>query len=151
MSSKTITVGPRSMEEMAEFEKELNAIREEALAKVGDEDARYIKKILWTTRLLETTGRGLLMFGWFPPTWLLGVFLLGCAKIIDNMELGHNVMHGQFNFMNDRASRVTPSSGTTPAPAKAGATPTTSSTTPTPMSSARTATSATACCACPMT
>ena len=101
MSSKTITVGPRSMEEMAEFEKELNAIREEALAKVGDEDARYIKKILWTTRLLETTGRGLLMFGWFPPTWLLGVFLLGCAKIIDNMELGHNVMHGQFNFMND--------------------------------------------------
>jgi linoleoyl-CoA desaturase len=27
--------------------------------------------------------------------------LLGLSKIIDNMELGHNVMHGQFNFMND--------------------------------------------------
>jgi len=52
-------------------------------------------------RVLEASGRALMMFGWFPPTWLLGAFLLGLAKIIDNMELGHNVMHGQFNFMND--------------------------------------------------
>ncbi|MEY4765330.1 MAG: hypothetical protein RI907_2003 [Pseudomonadota bacterium] len=101
MNTKTITVGPRSMEEMAAFEREMDAIREEVWRKVGDEDARYIKRILWTVRALETAGRALMMFGWFPPTWLLGAFLLGCAKIIDNMELGHNVMHGQFNFMND--------------------------------------------------
>ncbi len=101
MSSKTITVGPRSMEEMAAFERDITAIREDVVRKVGDEDARYIRKILLTVRVLETTGRGLLMFGWFPPTWLLGSFLLGISKIIDNMELGHNVMHGQFNFMND--------------------------------------------------
>jgi fatty acid desaturase len=101
MNSKTITVGPRSMEEMAAFESEIDAIKADVWRKVGDEDARYIKKILLTVRLLEVAGRSLMMFGWFPPTWLLGAFLLGCAKIIDNMELGHNVMHGQFNFMND--------------------------------------------------
>ena len=101
MNTKTITVGPRTMEEMAAFEREMDAIRDEAWRKVGDEDARYIKTILATVRVLEVIGRGLMMFGWFPPTWLLGAFLLGCSKIIDNMELGHNVMHGQFNFMND--------------------------------------------------
>ncbi|MDF1764470.1 MAG: acyl-CoA desaturase, partial [Oleibacter sp.] len=26
---------------------------------------------------------------------------LGVAKILDNMEIGHNVMHGQYDFMND--------------------------------------------------
>jgi len=101
MNTKTITVGPRSMEEMAAFERDIDAIKEEVWRKVGDEDARYIKGILTTMRVLEASGRALMMFGWFPPTWLLGAFLLGLAKIIDNMELGHNVMHGQFNFMND--------------------------------------------------
>lgn len=33
------------------------------------------------------------MFGWLPPTWLLGSLLLGLGKILENMELGHNVMH----------------------------------------------------------
>ncbi|MEY2842426.1 MAG: hypothetical protein RI920_463 [Pseudomonadota bacterium] len=101
MNTKTITVGPRSMEEMAAFERDIDAIKEEVWRKVGDEDARYIKGILTTMRVLEASGRALMMLGWFPPTWFLGAFLLGCAKIIDNMELGHNAMHGQFNFMND--------------------------------------------------
>ena len=101
MNSSRITVGPRSMQEMGAFEKELDAVRDAVRQKVGSEDAAYIRRILWLVRILETSGRGLLMFGWFPPTWLLGAFLLGVSKIIDNMELGHNVMHGQFNFMND--------------------------------------------------
>jgi fatty acid desaturase len=45
----------------------------------------------------------LLFFGWFPPTWLLGTLILGISKILENMELGHNVMHGQYNWMNDPA------------------------------------------------
>jgi len=101
MTSQKINVGPRTMREMAAFEQEINAVKAEARQKVGDKDARYIRTIMWTVRILEISGRGLLMLGWFPPTWLLGTFLLGISKIIDNMELGHNVMHGQFNFMND--------------------------------------------------
>ncbi len=94
-------IGPRSMQEMAAFQQELDAIHHEVRQSLGERDARYIRRILRTVRLLETVGRGLLMFGWFPPTWLLGAAILGIAKIMDNMELGHNVMHGQYNWMND--------------------------------------------------
>ena len=33
--------------------------------------------------------------------WWAGTATLGLAKIIENMEIGHNVMHGQWNWMND--------------------------------------------------
>src|SRR5690606_27590370 len=50
---------------------------------------------------MDATGRALLMASVFPPAWLAGTALLGLAKILDNMEIGHNVMHGQYDFMND--------------------------------------------------
>ena len=77
MTSQRITVGPRTLQEMAAFEQEINAVKAEVRQRVGDKDARYIRTILWTVRILEISGRGLLMLGWFPPTWLLGTFLLG--------------------------------------------------------------------------
>ncbi|MBT8151452.1 MAG: acyl-CoA desaturase, partial [Gammaproteobacteria bacterium] len=49
----------------------------------------------------EFLGRGLLFLSFFPPAWLLGTLFLGISKILENMELGHNVMHGQYDFMND--------------------------------------------------
>lgn len=97
----TIQIGPKSAEAMLAFEHELDAIRDAAHRTVGERDARYIRKIQRLVRVTEALGRALLLFGWFPPTWLLGAALLGVSKIVDNMELGHNVMHGQFNFMND--------------------------------------------------
>ena len=43
------------------------------------------------------------MLGFVKPLlWLAGVLLLGLAKILDNMEIGHNVMHGQYDWMNDK-------------------------------------------------
>ncbi|MCX6489623.1 MAG: acyl-CoA desaturase, partial [Rhodococcus sp.] len=36
-----------------------------------------------------------------PPAWLAGVGALGVAKILDNMEIGHNVMHGQYDWMRE--------------------------------------------------
>jgi len=33
--------------------------------------------------------------------WWAGTVTLGVAKIIENMEIGHNVMHGQWDWMND--------------------------------------------------
>lgn len=101
MNRHTVQVGPKTLEEMNAFQQELDAIRDEVRQSIGDRDARYIRKILWLVRTTEVMGRSLLMFGWFPPTFLLGAFLLGISKIVENMELGHNVMHGQFNWMND--------------------------------------------------
>ncbi len=99
--STRIHIGPRTAEELKAFERELDAIGEETRRTLGEKDARYIRRIQRIVRVTEVLGRALLMFGWFPPTWILGAGLLGVSKIIDNMELGHNVMHGQFNFMND--------------------------------------------------
>ena len=35
------------------------------------------------------------------PAWLAGTTMLSLAKILENMEIGHNVMHGQWDWMND--------------------------------------------------
>jgi hypothetical protein len=72
---------------------------------------------------------------------------LANAKILDNMEIGHNVMHGQYDWTGDPALNSQSSSGTLPATANSGGTRTTSPTTPTPTSLAETATWATRCCA----
>lgn len=101
MNQHTQQIGPKTVEQMAAFQRDLDAIGDETRQKIGAQDAAHIRKVLRTVRLTEALGRALLLFGWFPPTWFLGTLLLGISKIVDNMELGHNVMHGQYNFMND--------------------------------------------------
>nr|WP_298137154.1 fatty acid desaturase [uncultured Pseudomonas sp.] len=88
-------------EEVASFGAELDALRQRTLDDLGEVDARYIRRIRAVVRFFCWSGRALLMFGWFPPTWLLGSLLLGLGKIMENLELGHNVMHGQYDWMND--------------------------------------------------
>lgn len=87
--------------ELDAFGAELDALRSRTLADLGDADARYIRRVRSAVRLCCWSGRALLMLGWFPPTWLLGTLLLGLGKILENMELGHNVIHGQYDWMND--------------------------------------------------
>lgn len=87
----------------AQFEaigREFDAIRERVLADLGERDARYIRGLARRQRQLEIGGRVLLMI---PPAWPLGVAALSASKILDNMEIGHNVMHGQYDWMNDPA------------------------------------------------
>lgn len=90
-----------SADELAAFGQEIEAIREETLAKVGEKDANYIRRIRAWVRYTEVGGRGLLFAGVLPPAWLAGTILLSLSKILENMELGHNVMHGQYDWMND--------------------------------------------------
>jgi NADPH-dependent stearoyl-CoA 9-desaturase len=85
------------------FESELAAIRTEVLAKVGTEDAAHIRRMQRVAQGSAIAGRGLLMFGWGPISWISGVISLALAKIVENMEIGHNVMHGQYDWMNDPA------------------------------------------------
>ncbi|MFE4462156.1 fatty acid desaturase family protein, partial [Nocardia tengchongensis] len=80
---------------------ELDAIRREVESSLGAKDARYIRNVIRLQRGLEISGRTVLFASLFPPAWLAGVALLGTAKIIENMEIGHNVMHGQWDWMND--------------------------------------------------
>jgi fatty acid desaturase len=90
-----------SADELVQFGAELEAIKREQLADVGEVDARYIRRIVKAVRYTEVIGRGFLFLSFFPPFWLLGVLILALSKILENMELGHNVIHGQYDFMNE--------------------------------------------------
>ncbi len=99
MKGKSRVLTPAEIEA---FGQRLEAIREEVHAKLNKEDSDYIYKVRNFVRYTEIASRGMLMFGgWVPPVWLLGTAMLGVSKIVDNMELGHNVMHGQFDWLND--------------------------------------------------
>ncbi|MCD7051146.1 acyl-CoA desaturase [Rhodococcus hoagii] len=81
--------------------RELDAIRRDVEDSRGERDARYIRNTIRLQRSLEIGGRAVLFGSRKRPLWLLGTGMLGVAKIIENMELGHNVMHGQWDWMND--------------------------------------------------
>jgi fatty acid desaturase len=80
---------------------ELDAIRQDVIDSRGAGDAAYIRKVIEVQRKLELASRAVLLASLFPPAWLLGTAGLAVAKIIENMEIGHNVMHGQWDWMRD--------------------------------------------------
>ena len=88
-------------EDIEQIGVELDAIRQEVIDSRGAEDAAYIRKVIDTQRKLEVGSRAVLLFSLFPPAWLVGTAGLSLAKILDNMEIGHNILHGQWDWMRD--------------------------------------------------
>jgi NADPH-dependent stearoyl-CoA 9-desaturase len=80
---------------------ELDAIRQDIEDSLGERDARYIRRTIAAQRTLEVAGRVILAASSKRSAWWAGAVTLGVAKIIENMEIGHNVMHGQWDWMND--------------------------------------------------
>jgi len=80
---------------------ELDAIRTDVEDSLGQRDSRYIHRTIAAQRGLEVSGRLMLAFGSKRSAWLAGTATLALAKIIENMEIGHNVIHGQWDWMND--------------------------------------------------
>ncbi len=80
---------------------ELDQIRQTVLDSRGEADAAYIRKMIKVQRQIELGSRGVLLFSLFPPAWLVGTAGLSVAKILENMEIGHNVLHGQWDWMRD--------------------------------------------------
>ncbi|WGL51291.1 acyl-CoA desaturase [Nocardioides sp. BP30] len=85
-------------EQLEEFGAEMDAIRRRIVADLGEADADYIRRIVKYQRGFEVAGRS--MF-YLPPLWPAAVAALSVSKILDNMEIGHNVMHGQYDWMGD--------------------------------------------------
>jgi fatty acid desaturase len=88
-------------DQVDELGRELDAIRARVTAELGTEDREYIYKVIKTQRGLEAAGRASLFLGFLPPFWLAGTAALSLSKILDNMEIGHNVMHGQYDWMRE--------------------------------------------------
>ncbi|QNJ91783.1 fatty acid desaturase [Mycolicibacterium fluoranthenivorans] len=80
---------------------ELDAIRQDIEDSRGGRDARYIRRTIAAQRALDVAGRVMLAASSKRAAWWAGTVTLGVAKIIENMEIGHNVMHGQWDWMND--------------------------------------------------
>ena len=88
-------------EQLEELGRELDAIHDEVYEDLGDRDRRYIVSMIAMHRRLAVLGRALLVGSAVKPAWIGGTTSLSLAKILENMEIGHNVLHGQWDWMND--------------------------------------------------
>ena len=80
---------------------EFDAIKDRVLGELGERDRRYIEAMIEMQRRLAVMGRVLLLASRARAPWIGGTAALSAAKILENMEIGHNVMHGQWDWMND--------------------------------------------------
>ncbi|MHB1808672.1 MAG: fatty acid desaturase family protein [Solirubrobacteraceae bacterium] len=90
-----------SEEQLGSLGEELDALHAEVFADLGQRDADYIRNTIRLQRCLALAGRALLLRSRRRSLWLLGTASLAVAKVLENMEIGHNVMHGQWDWMND--------------------------------------------------
>ncbi len=88
-------------EDIEQIGVELDAIRQSVLDARGADDAAYIRKVIKVQRSLELGSRAVLLASIFPPAWIVGTAGLSVAKILENMEIGHNILHGQWDWMRD--------------------------------------------------
>ena len=87
--------------DVEELGRELDAIRTDIEESRGERDARYIRRAIQLQRALAVGGRIALFNSRNKFAWAAGTGMLAAAKIIENMELGHNITHGQWDWMND--------------------------------------------------
>jgi len=87
--------------QLDELGRELDALHAEIFADLGERDSRYIRSTIRLHRHLVLAARALLLGSSKRPLWLAGTAALSLPKILENMEIGHNVMHGQWDWMND--------------------------------------------------
>ncbi|WJI14272.1 acyl-CoA desaturase [Pseudoxanthomonas winnipegensis] len=101
---------PLSQDELQRFGAELDALRARTVATLGARDARYIRRAVAAVRWSGALGRIALFAGavggaFVPallwPLCVLGTALLALSKILENMTVGHNVIHGQYDWMGD--------------------------------------------------
>ncbi len=88
-------------DDVAAIGERLDEIRRRVLESRGERDARYIRRVIGVQRRLELASRVLLLASGYRPARVLGTTGLAVAKILDNMEIGHNVLHGQWDWMRD--------------------------------------------------
>jgi linoleoyl-CoA desaturase len=88
-------------EQIEAIGKEFDELHDEVFEDLGERDSKYIHGIIDLHRRLALLGRVLLVGSRSRPLWWAGTATLSMAKILENMEIGHNVMHGQWDWMND--------------------------------------------------
>jgi linoleoyl-CoA desaturase len=90
-----------SQEDVEALGREFDQIRSDIEESRGDADAAYIRRLITIQRRLNVAARVMLFGSNRRSLWWAGALTLGVAKILENMEIGHNVMHGEWDWMND--------------------------------------------------
>jgi len=80
---------------------ELDAIRRDIEDSLGENDAVYIRRTINFQRVLDVVARLIIGGTRSRAGWVLGTASLAYAKSVENMEISHNVLHGQWDWMND--------------------------------------------------
>src|SRR5258705_7505803 len=104
MDLDTCTAGapadPRSLpdaERLRRFGEELDAVKRRAMARVGDEDLRHVRRLDLFSRSMEVVGRVLIHVSPEPITFFLGVGALWIHKQLQATEIGHTALHGCYD------------------------------------------------------
>ena len=90
-----------SDEQIEAIGRELDELHEQVKADLGNRDSTYIRSVIAMQRRLALLGRATLLGSRWRVPQALGTAMLSLAKILENMEIGHNVLHGQWDWMND--------------------------------------------------
>jgi fatty acid desaturase len=80
---------------------ELEAIRADIENSRGATDRAYIRRTIAFQRCLDAAARIVIAGSRGKVGWAVGTAALATAKSIENMELAHNIGHGQWDWMND--------------------------------------------------
>ena len=94
-----------------EIAKAFDEIKEDYRAKLGQKDIDYIKGIRHKSRIFEFIGRPLIWFGFDPFSFVIGCFFLFLHRNLEAVELGHNILHGQYDYFpeipeNDKTCKI---------------------------------------------
>ncbi|MDO9271726.1 MAG: acyl-CoA desaturase [Rugosibacter sp.] len=81
-----------------QIEQEIDAIKQRYRSKLGSTDIKYITGLRRKSRIFEAIGRGLLWISPEPITFLLGVGFVWLHRNLEALEIGHNVLHGQYDY-----------------------------------------------------
>src|SRR5699024_1818078 len=83
----TVTMDPSpiahlSPQQIEDLGRELDEIRTDVMDSLGEDDARYIRRVITVQRYLEMGSRAVLLFSGNPIAWVAGTAGLSVAKIL---------------------------------------------------------------------
>jgi NADPH-dependent stearoyl-CoA 9-desaturase len=90
-----------SAADLAALAADLDKIRGDVEASRGTKDRAYITRAITFQRCVDVVARLIIAGTKGKAGWAIGTATLAAAKCIENMELGHNISHGQWDWMND--------------------------------------------------
>jgi fatty acid desaturase len=88
----------RELERYNQISQSIEQIKAYYRSQLGQKDIDYIKGIRNKSRIFELIGRSLIWFGYDPISFSLGILFLFLHRNLESIELGHNILHGQYDY-----------------------------------------------------